>query len=87
MRYRYLLLLCFVLVMPIAGFFGCTTTIRCPPPGETGQTVYLVDYGHTSALVLPKASNAGNTTQPKAGMVYYAYGDFGTAAREVRRHG
>lgn len=62
---------------------GCTTTI-VPPIGPLVDpvTVFLVDYGRHSSLVLPEQAPVGGpSAQGPAGAIEYAYGEWWWYAR------
>lgn len=63
---RYAGLLVVVALAATLAPLGCTTTIV--PPSKAGEptTVFVLDHGHTSSLVLPDASDQ---------LLRYAYGD------------
>ena len=53
-------------VLMLIGLAGCTATIVPPAQVSEPRTVYLLDHGRTSSLVLPTDD----------GMIRYAYGEY-----------
>jgi hypothetical protein len=60
---------------------GCATTVVPPDDVKDPITVYLLDHGRTTSLVLPIESGAGGTSQSPA-LVRYTYGDWNWYALE-----
>jgi len=54
-------------LLPVLVLQGCATVVVPPHLGSTGVTVFLLDHGHHSSLVLPT---------PAGHMTRYAYGDW-----------
>jgi len=82
-----------LLTLTLGVLASCQTTVRPPSAKANAQPVYLIDYGYTSSLALPKANtegqdNPGTETGPEANaepsIAYYAYGDWDYYAKMNR---